>query len=517
MKLWPHQHAAVEAATSAIRSGRRSGLWSMPTGTGKTIAFATVARILKWPTLVLVHRDELVRQTVDAFDLVWPAASVGVVKAERNEIDGRDVVVASVQSLHAKRLAQVPTDRFSLVVPDEAHHVVADTWSAVLDHFASRFVLGCTATPERFDGRGLADRFGAEPIYTYPLRQAIEDGRLVRLKQYAVETDLDLDGVTYRAGDFAQGELSERINTETRNRLVVDAFKKHARDRRTVAFCVDVKHAHALRDAFLQAGVFAATVTGTTPKHERRRTLDDFANGKTQLVTNVAVLSEGFDQPGISCVLMARPTMSRSLYTQCIGRGLRLAPDKDDCLVLDFTANSRKHKLITVLDLFGNDTSRDAGGSDVIEFADRKRAEAERRNTIELQAPLRWRLATVCPWPVLPCLEGYVRTLAWHDQPASDKQFKYLRCFGVSLSRELTRGEASYLIDRCRESEAAFPAPATAKQSSCLRRAGLWRDGMTKREASGLIAGLIGGKRNGRLPHCHRPMMAGSIPAGAKK
>lgn len=168
-RLWPHQQAALVAAHSAIRRGVSEGLWSMPTGTGKTVAFVTLARDLDWPTLILVHRDELVTQTVNTLEDVWPDASVGVVKAKLDDWhDDEQVVVASVQSLHNGRLTRIPRDRFELVVADEAHHAVAQTWRAVFDHFRHRFLLGTTAkstTVATFDRRPRPPRMRVRAIW----------------------------------------------------------------------------------------------------------------------------------------------------------------------------------------------------------------------------------------------------------------------------------------------------------------------------------------------------------------
>lgn len=495
LTLWPHQRAAIAATLPAIESGRVAGLWAMPTGTGKTVTFATLAQRLGWPVLILVHRDELVRQTVKTFGFVWPDASVGVVQADRNEIDGHDVVVASVQSLHKRRLHRIPDDRFGLVIADEAHHAVARTWEAVLDHFDSRFILGCTATPERADGKGLAERFGSEPLYVYPLRSAIDDGRLSKLVQYAIETGASLDGVSRRCGDFAKGELSQTVNTPARNTVIIEAFQEHAADRRALAFCVDVKHAHDLCEAFTEAGIVAATVTGTTPRDRRRELLAEFDAGHIQVMTNCAVLTEGYDSPGVSAVLMARPTSSRGLYTQCIGRGLRLAPGKTDCLVLDFTDNCERHKLISVLNLLGAPHAQNAAGDDVLKVVDRDVAEAERRLENASTASLDWQLASVCPWPEPPTLNGYVPHAEWHDDSASGKQVRYLRRYGLNLLPDLTKGEATHLIYQCRRIYGTGPQRPTWRQERYLRKAGEWHAGLTKREASTLIGRLKAGDR----------------------
>jgi superfamily II DNA or RNA helicase len=466
----------------------------MPTGAGKTVAFVALIGRLGSSALVLVHRDELVRQAVATIAKMYPDIVVGVVQAERNEWDktpdGRRpaVVVASVQSLHEKRLRQIPRDRFKLLITDEAHHVAARTWAAVLDHFQTAFVLGVTATPERADGQGLADRFGREPLYHYPLRQAIEDGYLARLTQYAVETRADLNGVRRRGGDFVDSALARVVNTGARNRVVVEAYERYGEPRRAIAFCVDVAHGEALAAAFEDAGIAAAAVTGTMPRGERRAVLAAFERGQIQVLTNCAVLTEGYDSPGIECILMARPTSSRPLYTQCIGRGLRTAPGKADCLVLDFVDNAKKHKLVTALDLMGAPRARDAGGRDVIRVAGEDQQRVEEEATIEALSPLAWRASEVCPWPVVPDLVGYVPRFGWQAHPASAKQLRFIRLFGVSVSRSLTKGEAAYLIAQLRKCDATHPTPATSRQRYFLRCEGLWEDGMTKWEAQRLIA-----------------------------
>lgn len=496
MSLRPYQFAAVDATLDAIDRRQPSGLLSMPTGCGKTVTFATLAERLRWPTLVIAHREELLTQAEGTFRRIWPGVRVGIIRGERDEwnadLYGRapDVVIASVASLHAKRLQRIPRNRFRLIIADECHHAVADSWVRAIEHFDARFVLGCTATPERADGKALAAMFGERPLFSFPLRSAIVQGFLARLTQYAVETTADLDGVSKRTGDLADGELARAVNTPARNRVVLEAWQAYAADRRTLAFAVDVQHAIDLAETFIAKGIAAATVTGETPRDERKQMLADFAVGRIRVLNNCAVLTEGFDDPEISAILMARPTCSRTLYQQCIGRGLRLAPGKTDALILDFVDNSKRHKLVSVLDLLGAPHARNARGRDVLDVVDADQAEAERRHEIETLRPLAWRLAAICPWPELPTLAGYVACEQWHFEKASDKQLAYLGSFGVDAGRELTRGEASHLIDRLRECEAVTPVPATDKQVYCLQHAGLWRAGMGKREASRLIGEL---------------------------
>jgi len=496
--LRPYQQAAIAAIEAAIARGRPTGLVAMPTGIGKTAMFLALARRLALPTLVLVHRDELTRQTVAAAETWWPEAKVGVVQAERDEwANGEDLVIASVQSLHERRRRRMPRDRFGLVITDEAHHGFATSYRAIYDHFTERrFHLGVTATPERGDGKGLAEIFGREPIYSYPLRQAILDGWLCRLRQYAIDTDIDLDGIKRVRGDFAEGALSREVNTPDRNQAVVEAYQEHAEGRRAVAFGVDVAHAEDLAEAFNDAGIKAACVTGDTPKEERRALIEAFReetglnlidDKSYRIMSGCMVFTEGWNDPGVACVVMARPTMSRPLYTQMVGRGLRLAPNKLDCIVLDITDNCRNHKLVTVMDLLGSVTGKSAHGEDVIEAVDRDHHEAEELDLAESSRPVEWTSREVSPWPDVPTLDGYAEAAFWHPAPASDPQVKYLRRFGLTVKRDLTKGEASWLIDRCMEFDAAYPSPATSKQEWFLKREGAWPGSLTKREASKLI------------------------------
>jgi superfamily II DNA or RNA helicase len=355
VELWPHQRRARRAVLDALAAGRTEGLLVLPTGAGKTICFLTVARDLDLPALVLVHRDELVQQTLRALELVWPRARAGVIQAQRDEWhNGEQVVVASVQSLHARRRGRMPRDRFGFLVVDEAHHTASPTYSSILDYFdRRRFLLGVTATPKRLDGVGLCHWYGDEPLFSYSIRAAVRDGILVPPVQYQVRTEVDLDRVASRGGDFVEGDLARAVNTPERNRAVVEAFCARAPGRKAITFCVDVQHARDLAGAFGAAGVRAAVVTGDVDLRERRVLLGGLAAGEFRVVTTCILLTEGFDDKSIDCVVMARPTYSHSLYIQYIGRGLRRcdATGKKDCLILDVTDNCQRHKLVSADDL----------------------------------------------------------------------------------------------------------------------------------------------------------------------
>ena len=501
--LWQHQRQAVEAVMAAIAAGNKAGLVVLPTGTGKTTLFLSIARILGVPTLVLVHRDFLVSQTVEEAKALWPEAAIGVIQAERDEwqtdLFGHvpDLVVGSVQSLHSARLAMIPRDRFGLLISDEAHRSVTRTWSRVIEHFARcGFHLGATATPDRLDRIGLAKHFGRDPLFIYTIRQAIDDQVLVPPRQYAIVTGISLDAVRENTrGQWDEAELSRTVSVTPRNQEIVKKYLEIAKDRRAIVFAVDVDHVNALVREFEEAGVAAVAVTGQDKKG-RSGKLADFKAGKYRVMVNCEVAVEGFNDKGVSCIIMARPTKSRLFYLQAIGRGLRRCPEENkvDCLVIDAVDVSRMHKLVTLCNLLGLSKTQDAGGRKVLELADEeeegRRQEHERQRQQVLTFPVQWRLEEVSPWPDMPSLSGYAPQKRWHTEPATEKQVRALHRMGLAVQRELTRGEASWLFDRAREYDFVFPTPATPAQERFLRRAGEWEEALCKREASRRIARL---------------------------
>lgn len=361
-RLRPYQEAAAAAVLDGLAQGRRRVVLSLPTGAGKTATAATLARRLGWPVLWLAHRDELIRQAADAFRRAWPEARIGIVQADRDEPDA-DVVVASIQSLHPRRLQRWAPARFGLVVIDEAQHAPAPSYRAVLDRLTPRLLLGLTATPFRADRASLATVFPDGVAYAYGLREAIRDGWLVDIRAYRVAGPADLDAVPTRAGDLAAGDLERAVNTTDRNALLVAAYRQHADGRRALAFAAGVAHAHALAAAFRSAGIPAEAVDGSMPLEDRRAVLARLRGGETRVVANAMLLTEGFDEPSVAAVLLARPTKSLALYTQMAGRGTRPAPGKADLVLIDVADNTRRHRLVTVRALLGLRRDPPAGAS----------------------------------------------------------------------------------------------------------------------------------------------------------
>lgn len=370
-ELRPYQREAVGAVLAARRAGLRRLLVCLPTGAGKTVIFAHLARMARRTVLVIAHREELLSQARSKLQAaLGEGAVVAIEQGARRAEGAARVVVCSIRSLRSERLARVLAGRdVGLVIYDECHHAAAEDNLRVLRELGcfepdwTGTLVGFTATTARGDGKGL-DAVFERIVYTRTLPEMIADGYLVPLRGYRVATTADLTRLTISGNDYREDELAEAVDIEERNALVARTIQELARDRRTIAFCVTVAHALHLRRALRALGVRAGTVHGEMPSDERARVLASFAAGEVQVLTNVAVLTEGFDDPGVSCVAMARPTRSEGLYAQCVGRGTRLSPGKRDCLVLDFVDVSTL-SLCSLPSLFGMPRDFDLEGREV--------------------------------------------------------------------------------------------------------------------------------------------------------
>lgn len=371
----PYQTAAAQSFDAFVKDGGKRGIINLPTGTGKTVLGALMAR-RRGRTLWLAHRDELIRQPARTFRIVHPGAEVGIVKADRDEWGARDVVIASVPTVaRPKRLRRLMAGPpYDLVVVDEAHHAVAPTWKRVIDRLNGTPTLGLTATVERADGSALGQVW-QRVVYRLPLLKAIRDGWLVDVRSRRVRLQVNLGDVGERAGDFVVSQLDAALLRAKVAEEVAEAYAAHAGDRKGLVFTVSIEAARQTARALRAKGIAAVHLSGETSMDLRRRILYQLKTGETQVVTNCAVLTEGFDEPSIGCIGIARPTKSRALYLQMIGRGLRLHEDKDDCLVLDVAGATDEHNLMQAPSLLGATP------------AQRRRAQEEGLRLADLLAP----------------------------------------------------------------------------------------------------------------------------------
>lgn len=351
----------------------------MPTGCGKTVTFAALAKEMNVRTLILAHRDELLEQAIDKIQMVWPDVNIGKVKAETNEYTAK-VVVASVQSATKdRRLEQLKEENFKLCIVDECHHSTADSYKKIIDELgfndssSNQLLVGFTATPNRSDGVGL-DAVFDEITFERTLQQMITAGYLTDLKGQKVITKTNLDSVKTIAGDFAVNALATAVNTPERNQIIVDSYLKYAKGKSAIAFCADVQHSKDLAATFSAANVPTLAVYGDMPADERKEAIRQFKEGTVKILTNCQVLTEGFDEESIEAVIMARPTKSTSAYIQMVGRGTRLHPGKQYCLVLDFFDSRRD--ICTLGTLAGKEVADGKTLSETIREREKEEAEA---------------------------------------------------------------------------------------------------------------------------------------------
>lgn len=348
-----YQKEALESVNKSFDDKITTQLIVLPTGTGKTVILAAIAKHFNKKTLILAHRDELIQQTKKILKLYWPEADIGISKAELHEIN-HQIVIGSVQSCsRRKRLEQLKKENFELLIIDEAHHSTADSYKKIIKALGfagnkNKLLVGVTATPERSDKKGLGDIF-KKIVFTRSISTMIKASFLSPVFGRKILTKISLQSVKLHKGDFECMALAEAINTDERNKLIVKKYKEHASTRKGIAFCVDVDHCKKLAAEFCHQGISAAAVWGSMDEDSRKKTLAQFTNNEIQVLTSCAVLTEGYDEPSVNCIAMCRPTKSKGLYTQCIGRGLRPFPSKQDCLVLDFSDDS--HNIDDVITL----------------------------------------------------------------------------------------------------------------------------------------------------------------------
>ncbi len=375
-QLRSYQDRMVRAWQSALDRGVRRGLIVAATGTGKTTVFSAIIQSMladnpSLKVLVLAHRQELLDQAAERISAMCEGMEVAVHSGVRKAHEGAQVIVGSVQSLGNRRNKAIEWFEPDLVIVDEAHHAAARTYQNVFRRFKcfdkeGAFLLGVTATPHRMDNMALHGTNGAifeELVFKYDIVQAIQDGFLVDLRGYRAVADYDLSRVKTVRGDYQQNQLQRELNTEAVNRLAFESWSQVAESRPTIVFCSGVEHAKSMADLFNMEGVTAEAIYGEMKRDDREQVLRDFRAGKIQVLTNMDVLTEGFDAQHCSAIVLLRPTQSWSLFAQMVGRGLRCLPGIIEG-VMD--AKERRKRLkasgkpeCIVIDIVGSSSSRE--------------------------------------------------------------------------------------------------------------------------------------------------------------
>ena len=342
LELKEHQKAALKALKEMRDNSETIALLHHATGTGKTVTAVMDAKRCGGRVLFIAHSQELVGQAAKTFREIWSTVAVGRYLEAIKEPDAH-VVCASVQSV-ALHLEDFKDDDFTYLIIDEAHHAAADTYQKVLAYFKPAFTLGITATPERTDDKSILEIF-KKTAHKLDIQTAVEIGELVPIRCIRIHTNIDLTKVRFNSVQYNIRDLESKIYVPERNCLIVDTWQKYVQNKRTIVFCASVRHAEQIAHLFRKAGISAISVSGGMKPAERREFQERFVRREVQILCACVLLNEGWDCPEIEVLFMARPTMSRVLYTQQLGRGMRLFPGKESLMVFDFVDNASQYNM----------------------------------------------------------------------------------------------------------------------------------------------------------------------------
>ena len=499
-ELRPYQQQARDRIHAEWDAGHTRTLLVLPTGTGKTIVFASVAADQVRAgdrVLILAHRGELLEQAADKLQRSTGLVSA-VEKAESTCLDSWfRVVVGSVQTLQrTARLERFPQDYFGTIIIDETHHAITDGYRRILDYFSGAKVLGVTATPDRGDMRNLGEVFDSL-AFEYKLTDAIKEGYLCKIMAQTIPLQLDITSVTMSGGDYAVGDLGTALDPYLEQ--IAAEMAQRCKGRKTVVFLPLIKTSQKFRDLLNTYGFRAAEVNGQSD--DRRQVLADFDAGKYNVLCNSMLLTEGWDCPSVDCVVVLRPTKVRSLYSQMVGRGTRLAPGKTDLLLLDFLWMTDKHELCRPADLVCEDRTvarqmtehlAETGcpedieeaaaqaSEDVVaqrEEALAKQLEEQRRKKAKLVDPLQYEMSIQAE-----DLAGYVPAFGWEAGPPSEQQTAALEKLGILPDAVESAGKAALLLDRLNKRR--DEGLTTPKQIRCLEKYGFQHVGTWSFEAA---------------------------------
>jgi superfamily II DNA or RNA helicase len=340
ISLRTHQQDALQQLENLRNQGKTITLLTHATGTGKTHVAIADARRFGLRTLYLAHRRTLLTQTQERFSELWPNVDAAVFQKKQGK-PTTHVVLSTVQAISGV-LDLFDEREFGYIIIDESHHAAAETYRKVISYFRARFILGLTATPDRHDGQSLIDIF-QNCAHRLELEEAIERELLVPIRCVRVKTNIDLSKIRYNGVDYRARDLGEALQIPDRDRLIVDTYCTHTAGKRAVCFCINVEHSESMARAFNQQGIKAAHVSGRMGEQQRQGILDAYRAGDIRVLCACDILNEGWDSPETEVLLMARPTLSKVVYVQQLGRGTRKAPGKDCLLVFDFIDNTNRY------------------------------------------------------------------------------------------------------------------------------------------------------------------------------
>ena len=491
MSLRPYQQEAFEKVLAEWDGGVKKTLLVLPTGTGKTIVFSKIAEeyVRRGKrVLIMAHRGELLEQ---AADKIYKSTGLqcSVEKAGETCLgQWYRIIVGSVQTLmHERRLKKFKQDYFDAIIIDEAHHCVSDSYQRVLQHFNDSYVLGVTATPDRADLKNLGSYFDSL-AFEYTMPQAIKSGYLVPIKALTVPLKIDISMVGISAGDFKVGEIGTALDPYLYQ--IADEMVKYCMNRKTIVFLPLIATSKKFMGILNERGFVAAEVNGSS--EDRAEILQDFEDGKYDVLCNSMLLTEGYDCSAVDCIIVLRPTKSRPLYAQMVGRGTRLSPEtgKDHLLLIDFLWMTERHELCHPASLIcededvarrmTKDMEANAGNPEDIEEAEKKATEEvvqEREEALaaQLAAQRRKKSRLVDPLQYAMSIEAldlanYRPIFGPEAQAPSQDQKDSLEKLGIKADSVETSGQAEKLLNTINDRRAR--GLATPKQIKQLENRG---------------------------------------------
>jgi superfamily II DNA or RNA helicase len=461
-ELRQYQRDAANAAWKGFREFRKQ-LMVLPTGSGKTVIFAKMAAHPSLqPALILAHRDELISQAVNK---IWEVTGLNasIEKAQCRGSKHSEIVVGSMATMAGlDRLDTWPSDHFKMVVVDEAHHSLSKSWQTVLEHFPETKVLGVTATPHRGDRKNLG-KFFENVCYEISLLDLVHQGYLSPIKVRTVPLKIDLSKVGRSAGDYSEADSGALL--EPMLEQIGDTIFEFAKERKSLIFLPLRQTSRKLCSVLQGRGLKAEHIDGDDP--ERKQKLEDFKSGKITHLCNAMLLTEGYDEPSIECIIPLRPTASQPLYAQMVGRGTRIYPDKDFLLILDYLWLHEKHTLIRPAHLIAGTTEIASSMTEMSEIeagkgltadfdleglhedALHEREESLRRE-LARKAGRKSRTVDALEYALNIhelSLAEYLPTMPWEELPPTVKQLEIMAKMGITPETIHCRGHAAKLMN----------------------------------------------------------------------
>ncbi|MBS4931806.1 MAG: DEAD/DEAH box helicase family protein [Clostridiales bacterium] len=339
------QQRGLDACEFYRNAGTNKGVVILPTGMGKTILAALDAKRLNCKTLFVVHKNDILTEAYDKFCAVWPESTKGFFNATEKDTTSQ-VIFASKDTLYRDgNIEQFHPNSFDYIIIDEVHHSSCTTYKKITDYFKPRYMLGLTATPERQDRADILELFNYNIYYELPQREAIESGYLSGFKYYGLKDDIDYSKIKYNGNHYDVADLGRKLNIPERNEAIFNKYEEYASGKKAIGFCVNIQHAIDMAKYFSDKGIAAAAVhsdTSLLSTEQKKAYIQDFRDNALQILFTVDLFNEGVDFPDVEALLFLRPTESKTIFIQQLGRGLRLSPNKSHVIVLDFIGNFKK-------------------------------------------------------------------------------------------------------------------------------------------------------------------------------